>query len=370
MRVLHIFNELKFSGAEIMYVNAAPFFQKHGIEMIALSTGEKIGDFLPQFKAENIEVHYMKLLINEANPFVLIRYFREFYQFVKCNNIDVIHIHRSKHFWFFSLIGYLTGKRIIRTVHNVFKNRKVTWLKAYLERMTARKIFKVTYQSIGKSVYDNELYYYKNNSTIVNNWYDDKRFYKQSSDFERDEIKNKLKLKDTNYIVISTGGCSHVKNHHDIIRALAIVNKKIDCTYVHLGEGVTTNEEITLAKQLGVNSKILFLGNKLNVRDYLIASDLYLMPSRFEGLGNAAIEAMACRKPSILYDVVGLKDLINNNNNGFLISESHLELADKILYLYHNKEISFKMASNAEKFVKETFTIEKGVNGILTLYKS
>lgn len=369
MRVLHIFNELKFSGAEIMYANAAPMFQSKDVEMLALSTGEKIGDYVTEFQSENIEVLYMKLSINEYNPIFLISYFIKVYRLINSNNIDIVHIHRSRHFWFFSLISYLSGTKTLRTVHNVFKHRKWTWIKGYLERVTARKILNVTFQSIGKSVCYNELNYYKNKSILVNNWYDHKRFYKESSEVERKEIRENLGISSSTYIVISTGGCSHVKNHHDIIRALKIVNEKIDCNYIHLGEGTTTTEEAELSLSLGLQSKILFLGNKHNVRDYLIASDLYLMPSRFEGLGNAAIEAMACGKPSILYDVVGLKDLIHNNENGLLISESYSELAKKILYLQANNKISTKMGENASTYVKENFSISDGVNGIMALYK-
>jgi glycosyltransferase involved in cell wall biosynthesis len=370
MRILHIFNEINFSGAEIMYANAASLFQDEGFELLALSTGEKLGNYLHQFEAESIEVHHMKLPIREYNPFYLVYYFKKVYRFVKSHNIDVIHIHRSRHFLFFSLVGFLANVKTIRTVHNVFKHRKWTWIKGCFERLVARKFLNVTFQTIGESVYNNELNYYKNKSILIDNWFDNKRFYKQTSVKEREVLRKKLQIASNAYVVISTGGCSNVKNHHDIIRALKIVNEKIDCTYLHLGEGVTTEEEKQLSINLGVDNKIRFLGNRNNVRDYLIASDLYLMPSRFEGLAIAAIEAMACEKSSVLYNVVGLKDLIKDNNNGFLISESYTELADKILFSQANSAVTSKMAENAAKFVKEKFSIEKGVSNIIKLYRS
>ncbi|MDV7140202.1 glycosyltransferase family 4 protein [Maribacter sp. TH_r10] len=369
MRVLHIFNELKFSGAEIMYANAASLFQKKGVEMLVLSTGEQIGDFLPQFEAENIEVHYRKLSINEANPLRLMSYFQKVYLFVKTNNIEVIHIHRSKHFWFFSLVGFLSGTRTIRTVHNNFKHRKLTWIKGFLERYTATKFFNVKFQTIGRSVYENELHYYKNNSYIVNNWYDSTKFYPLLNLEEKFKIRESLGIAKNQFVIISSGGCSYVKNHHDIIKALAIVDKKIDCVYLHLGQGLTENEEKDLAKQLGVYGKIKFLGNKQNVRDYLIASDVYLMPSQFEGLSIAAIEAMASGLPSVLYNSPGLRDLIDKDDNGLLINPDYKELASSLLQLYYEPNMRLEMGNRAEVFVKNNFSVRKGVDGIMDLYK-
>jgi glycosyltransferase involved in cell wall biosynthesis len=368
MRVLHIFNELKFSGAEIMYANAAPLFQARGVEMLALSTGEKVGDFLPRFKTEAIEVHYMKLPIGTYNPIFLIRYFIKVYKFIKTYKIDVIHIHRSKHFWFFSLVGYLSGKRVVRTVHNVFKHRSWTWIKGFLERFTASKIFKVKFQTIGKSVYENELNYYKNDSIVVNNWYDSTKFFPIQDEIEKQRYREILEIPKDSFVIISTGGCSHVKNHHDVIKALAILNKNIECIYLHLGQGHTEEEEHSLARELNVFDKIQFLGNRPNVRDYLIASDVYVMPSQFEGLSIAAIEAMASGIPSVLYNAPGLRDLIVNNDNGFLIEPSYEELAKAVIKLYEDKKLNALMGKNANKYVEQYFSVEKGVEGIMKLY--
>lgn len=370
MRVLHIFNELKFSGAEIMYANAAPLFQDKGVKMLALSTGEQIGDFLSRFTSEEIEVFYMKLSINEYNPIILIKYFRKVYSLIKKNEIDVLHIHRSKHFWLFSLIGRLAKVKTIRTVHNVFKHRYWTWNKGFLERYTATKLFKVKFQTIGKSVYENELNYYKNDSTIVNNWYDSSKFYPVQNNIEKVNKRKELGISLDSTVIISTGGCSHVKNHHDIIRALAKIDKSLKCVYLHLGQGHTESEEKELAKELGVFDKIHFLGNKQNVRDYLIVSDIYVMPSQFEGLSIAAIEAMACGLPSVLYNSPGLRDLIEDDNNGFLIESNYDELCKAVLELSSNTLLSNKMGENASKFVKEYFSVENGVRGILKLYSN
>jgi glycosyltransferase involved in cell wall biosynthesis len=368
MRVLHIFNEIKFSGAEIMYANAAPLFQSEGVEMLVLSTGKNVGDFVPQFTNQGIKVIHKPLLNSDSNPVFLYNYFRGILALIKSEGIDVIHIHRSSFYWFFALCGFLKSKRIVRTVHNVFKNRKITWFKAYIERLIARKFFKVKFQTISESVYINELTYYKNPSTCVNNWFDGSRFFPSIIQNEKLQLRKKIGIDNNAFVIISTGGCSIVKNHHDIIKAMAKLPAEISCIYLHLGCGLTEGEEKALAAELNVDNNILFLGNKINVRDFLIASDLFIMPSQYEGLGNAAIEAMACGLPSVLYNVPGLKDLIKDDNNGFLIEPDYNEMAKKIIFFKNNNEIACQKGNNAQKFVSENYSIKKGVQAITNLY--
>ena len=364
MRVLHVFNEIKFSGAEIMYANAAPYFQKEGLKMYALTTGHTKGDFEPEFIKNKIQI------IHKPLPSVLyqLSYIKEVRDIIKQNKIEIIHIHRSDVKWLFALITKLEKVKCIYTVHNVFKHRKITWIKGYLDRYTARKWFGLQFQTIGQSVYDNELNYYKNPTIRVNNWFNDKRFYPVISEEEKEQKRKKLSISSTTKILISTGGCSEVKNHHDIIKAIPLLKEK-DIMYLHLGCGKTEVEEKELAKKLDIENKVRFLGNQNNVRDYLVVSDIYLMPSRFEGLSIASIEAMATGIPSVLYNSPGLRDLINNNDNGLLIEHDHVKLAESIDWMIENKEKVREMANNALGFVNKEFDMQKNVNAIINLYK-
>ena len=169
MRVLHIFNEINFSGAEIMYANAAPLFQQKGFELYAISTGDNFGNFTDQFKKAQIKIYHRPFKVKSLNPLYLWSYFKGIIEFIRTNQIDIIHIHRSNVFWYFSVCSYITGKKTIMTLHNVFKAGKITWIKHYLTRYTARKYFNLTFQSISKSVYKNELDYFKNPTRLVNN---------------------------------------------------------------------------------------------------------------------------------------------------------------------------------------------------------
>ena len=129
------------------------------------------------------------------------------------------------------------------------------------------------------------------------------------------------------------------------------------------------DHEKEVADKLGIANKVYFLGNKVNVRDYLISSDLFVMTSKFEGLGNACIEAMACGLPSVLYNSPGLKDLINNDDNGFLINPDCDVLATSILK-FKNFCLRKEKAKNALQYVKANHLMRVCVSKVINLYKN
>lgn len=371
MKVLHIFNEINFSGAEVMYANAAPLFQQQGIEMIAFNTGKGIGNYVEHFEKADIKVVFKPIVSPTYNPLKLFSYFSDVRKFILDNDIDIIHIHRSQFYWFFALCGFLTGRKAIRTVHNVFHNRKITWMKAYLERMTSRRMLGLTFQTIGESVHDNELRYYKNASVRVNNWFDNIRFFPPVNVDEQMALRKQLGIDEERFVIISAGSCSITKNHSAIIEAVAIVKKQYpNIMYLHLGHGAQETQEKRLALEKGIEDNIIFLGNKFNVRDYLIASDVFVMTSKFEGLSIAAIEAMGCKLPVILYDSPGLRDLIKENDNGFLIKHDPVILSEKIIQFYNNRDLIKEKGTNALNFATSNFSMPKCVDQIIELYKS
>ena len=119
---------------------------------------------------------------------------------------------------------------------------------------------------------------------------------------------------------------------------------------------------------MGLEENIRFLGNQVNVRDYLIASDIYIMPSKFEGLSISCIEAMACGLPSILYNSPGLRDMITNDDNGFLIEPDYNLLADKIIQFQQNPALIMEKGNNANKHVLLHYFLSKNVDEIIKLY--
>lgn len=367
MKIVHKLQELKFSGAEIMYVDAAPVFQKKGCELTVIAGASNLGEFAPYFERAGYEVihrPYPRL----KNYIARIKYYRKFIKYLKEESFDVVHIHSHGSMWGISMCAWIAGKRSVYTFHNVFPTSWYSYFYHCLKRWSAKSIFRCKFQTISDSVYNHELNLYRNKTIKLYNWYGSNRFFPAKMN-EKIELRKELSIDDDTLVLISIGGCSDIKRHHDIIRAIPhIIQEEPNVLYLHLGSGDTEQEEKELANDLGVAQYVRFYGNQKDVRKYLVISDIYIMPSRHEGISITTIEAMACNIPAILYDVPGLRDFNKKGENSILIPANYRLLAEKVLYLHNHPEVASEMIDNAKNMVNEYYDMEKNATKIYELY--
>lgn len=370
MKVLHVLNELKFSGAEIMYVDAAPELQRMGCDLSVLTTMTTGGEYAPYFERAGYKV-YHKPYTTHRNYIARWKWYFDIIKFLKKEHYDVVHIHAARLRWGMSFCAWRAGTRSVYTFHNVFVTHQ--WYTNLWERWlrwSAKHIHRCKFQTISDSVYNNEKKLYNNDTTLVYNWYGNKRFYPAITG-EKNRVRKELGLSENALVIISVGGCSHVKRHHDMIKALSIIRQKYNNVfYLHLGEGVTLEEEVNMAKSLNVSNNVRFCGNQQNVRKYLIASDIYVMPSRYEGIPITTIEAMACGIPAVLYSVAGLRDFNSESEQRALLIEEDVEkLASAIMQLYEDKRLAYELSNKAMAFVNRKFYLPTNIVQIYKLYQ-
>lgn len=367
MKVLHILHELKFSGAEIMYVDSAHFFQEKGCQLSVMATSENEGDYAPHFTSAGYEVVHNPYPVGE-HIVKQINYCWRFVRFLQIKGIDIVHIHVNKHMWTFALCAWIAGKKSAYTFHTVFSSRKHSYLFHVLQRWSAKHIFGCKFQTISDSVFEREIKYYHNKTEKIYNWYGTNRFFPADSE-EKKKMREVLQIDQQALVLISIGGCSLIKRHADIIKALpAIQSHHPSVLYLHLGKGETEQEEKELVTELGLDNSVRFLNNQTDVRKYLVASDIYLMTSKHEGISITTIEAMACGIPAILYDVPGLRDFNKSGENSLLISEDYHLLAKRVCYLAIHPEKAQQLADSAREFVNKTFSLHKNAAEIYQLY--
>lgn len=368
MKVLHIFHELKFSGAEIMYVDAAPLFRKKGCSLTAMATAKELGNYASNFKKNGYSILHMP--IPPLNKYLSrIYYYKNIIALFNLNKYDTIHIHSLTAMWGFALCAWLCKIKSVYTFHNVFPTSFYSYPYHLLLRFSAKYIFNCCFQTISDSVFENEKKLYLNNTIKIYNWYNDNRFYPCIDDNEKYKFREELNIEKSALVLISIGGCSGIKRHSDILKALPFILDKIPNTiYLHLGKGETECEEKKLAKSLGISESVIFCNNQQDVRKYLISSDIYLMTSKFEGIPITTIEAMACGIPTILYDVPGLRDFNNELNSSILIKEDIRLLSKCILTLVDDKILKRTIVNNAFITVEKKFRLKVNANQIFNIY--
>ncbi len=109
-----------------------------------------------------------------------------------------------------------------------------------------------------------------------------------------------------------------VKRVVDVVKVFAQVTQAVPSQLVLVGDGPDRSAAEWLAHDLGIHAKIHFLGKQERVNELLPLADLMLLPSELESFGLAALEAMACKVPTIATRVGGVPELIDDGVNGLL----------------------------------------------------
>ena len=98
------------------------------------------------------------------------------------------------------------------------------------------------------------------------------------------------------------------------------------------------------ANETGLNA--LFLGKSDKVDEYLRASDIFVLPSRYEGFPNTIVEAMATCLPVVITEMHGVaRDFISSGKEGFIVRDSN-ELAERLIELLENEKLLEAMGQN------------------------
>ena len=157
-----------------------------------------------------------------------------------------------------------------------------------------------------------------------------------------------------------------VKRPMDVIEIFYKIQQKIPSKLLLVGEGPEIERLEYRVKELGIYDKVIFLGNSNDVPKVLCYSDLFLLPSRTESFGLAALEAMAARTPVISTNTGGLPEVNINNVTGFLSDLGDVKsMADNAIYLLEDENRLDKFKENAFRQAR-IFSRDK----ILPLYEA
>ena len=138
------------------------------------------------------------------------------------------------------------------------------------------------------------------------------------------------------------------------------------------GKGELKNKLEALTKELQIEDKVIFKGYISNedVPKALNEMDIFVVPSINESFGVAAVEAMACEIPVIASSVGGLKEVVVDNETGYLVSKKNCkEIADKLKKLILDKELRISLGKAGRKRVLENYNWDSNVEYMIKIYE-
>ena len=142
-----------------------------------------------------------------------------------------------------------------------------------------------------------------------------------------------------------------LKRITDIIRIFAKVRERLPALLLLMGDGLERPRAVRLAREMGVEKDVVFLGKQENVEEILGLADLFLLPSEQEAFGLAALEAMSCGVPVIATNVGGLPEVVPHGVGGFLSPVGEIEaMAAGALELLTNEGLLARFREGARRW--------------------
>lgn len=174
--------------------------------------------------------------------------------------------------------------------------------------------------------------------------------------------------------LISVGRLHHQKGLDVLLQAFSdiIANRpKRRWRLLLLGDGPLQHELKEMARRLGIDREVEFGGFVNNVSSYLNTADVFLLPSRSEGLSNALLEAMAYGLPCIATSVGGNVDLIRHSDTGILVPpDDSTALADAIISLTEEEPLRRRLGGAAYQTIEATYNLDSVATKYIKLYDS
>ena len=162
-----------------------------------------------------------------------------------------------------------------------------------------------------------------------------------------------------------------VKNIEAVIKIFAEVRKKVPTKLVMVGDGPEKPGAEQLAREMGIQRDVLFLGNQDCMEELLPLADVFLLPSSSESFGLVALEAMSAEVPVVASNIGGLPEVVEHGATGFLHDPRSIDgFVSSVLRLLGNERLRRAMGRRARREARERFDVDDVVDRYVRVYDS
>ncbi|WP_445440841.1 glycosyltransferase family 4 protein, partial [Citrobacter freundii] len=316
-------------------------------------------------------------LTREISPIKDLKSLIHLIKIIKNYRFDIIHTHSSKTGVIGRLAGFISKTPlIIHTVHGysfpAAKN-KIQYIIYYImERigsMCGNKL--ICLHETDKEIAIQNLKVKPNDIYIIPNGVDVKKYTPPSIE-NKQLYRQSLNLSKDDIVIGMTGRLWLQKNPIFLLEnmlPLLIENKNIKILFV--GDGELKKELEKFINIYDLNKQVYLLGWRNDIYRILQSIDIFTLPSKWEGMPLAILEAQSSGLPCIVSNITGNNNLVSDNIDGFIfnLEPNGEEFRDKIKKLIYNKELRMKLGIKSREKVILHHSIEQRIQKIEIIYE-
>jgi glycosyltransferase involved in cell wall biosynthesis len=285
---------------------------------------------------------------------------------VRRMEIEVLHAHQYSPFFYASLAKVLACRsvRLIFTEHGRhFPDRVSLWRRTgnrLILRHLANAVNAVSAFSADSLA--NQDGFSRRQIDVIENGIDVEQFHSAAEQAPDLDISRRY--------VVHVARFHPVKDQATILKAFQPVSKTFqDVDLLMVGDGELRNELVQLAKNLGLEDRVHFLGIRKDVPSILRAAKVFVLTSKSEGAPLTLLEAMAMGLPVVVTAVGGMPEIVRDGIDGLLAPrEDANAIASALIRLLKNPTAASVMGASGAQRILEHFTIDRTVERYYRLY--
>lgn len=320
-KVLFLITSLDMGGAETVLKNLVETMTRKGLYKPVICSIRPVGEV-----GMTIDKSIKILSLNVNSKFNILAFFRLF-RIIRNENPDIINAHLFHAIIMARIMRLFTsGIKVISTLHNENLGGRFRGLILKLTdflslaNTTISETVTNKMRRIG-AVPENKV-------VTIHNGVNIDRFKEQE---HAQNIREEFGLPNDSKILLSVGRLARAKGYDILIDSFSALRGKNNIFLLIIGEGPERPLLESKIKEFGLSGRVFLPGSRHNIEAYLSETDIFILPSRWEGMPMAIIEAMVAKRPVIATAVGGTKDLIEDGQTGFLLNNLNREnLANKI----------------------------------------
>lgn len=365
MRILYGITKSNWGGAQRYVFDLALASREAGHEVTVLLGGD--GSLKQKLEVENIRTISLPNLGRDIKIWKEVKSFFDIFKILRQEKPEVFHLNSSKMGGIGALAGRMAGVRnIIFTAHGwAFRETRhwaenllieeLSWLTVMLCHRTICVSKRDFNDMVRKPLAGKKL-------VLIHNGVGEVTFLSKA------KAREKLSLPDE-IDVIGTIAELHRNKGLDIaLKGFSGAYKYTDAKLIIIGEGEERESLTKLANELGLEEQVSFLGFKDGASKLLRAFDIFILPSRKEGLPYSLLEAGLASLPVITTKVGGIPEIIKDGETGLLIPPENPDALAKALLKLKDLNLRKQFGHNLQRYVKENFSNEKMLEATLKLY--
>lgn len=362
MKILFVITDLDYGGAETQLINLASRLKKRGWDVHVISMLPPQA-FMKELAAAGIPLATLNMHRGMPDPRAIIR----LAMIIRLCRPDVVHSHMVHANLLARIVRPLAPMPVlICTAHSTYEGGRQREIFYRITDPLCDLTTQVSQAGLERYVRVGATPRHK--IRYVPNGIDTEKFRPSLEDRKR--IRDKLRLKDF-FVWLAVGRFHVQKDYPNLLNAFAQVARRFSNVRLLIaGDGPLRTDMEDLAKKLGLDVYIRFLGIYHNVSELMNAADAFVLSSRYEGFGLVLAEAMACQLPVVATDSGGPREILNEGRLGFLVTPGEPNsLGDAMLKLMALPKAERQAMGQAGRaYVEANYSLKQVVDKWEALY--